>query len=94
MIDFLKKCGLNDIEIKEIEEINGDFNLYNLSSNEFDVIKMIDYLTQNGINNIKQILMYNINIFFSSFEEFQDLFDKKDKKIVSIINMEYNNSDL
>ena len=54
MIDFLKKCGLNDIEIKEIEEINGDFNLYNLSSNEFDVIKMIDYYTNQSFT-IKEI---------------------------------------
>ena len=94
MIDFLNNCGLSDVEIKQIEEVNTDFNLYNLNSNEFDVVKMIEYLSKNGIKNIKQILMYNIDIFFTSFEKFKDKFDKKDKKIVSIINMEYNNSDL
>ena len=94
MIDFLKDCSLNDNEIKEIEEVNTDSNLYNLNSNEFDVVKIIEYLCQNGVQNIRQILMYNIDIFFTSFEEFKDNFDKKVKKIVSIINMEYNNSDL
>ena len=94
MIDFLKDCGLSTNDIEEIEEINTEFNLYNLNSNEFDVVKMIDYLSKNGVKDIKQILMYNIDIFFTSFDEFKDMFDKKDKRIVSIINLEYNNSDL
>ena len=80
--------------IEEIEEINTEFNLYNLNSNEFDVVKMIDYLSKDGVKDIKQILMYNIDIFFTSFDEFKDMFDKKDKRIASIINLEYNNSDL
>ena len=49
MIDFLNNCGLSDVEIKQIEEVNTDFNLYNLNSNEFDVVKMIEYLSKNGI---------------------------------------------
>lgn len=92
MIDFLKKCDLTDNEIKEIEEVNSDSNLYNLNSNEFDVIKMIDYLRKIGIKNIKEILMYNIDVFFNSFDEFKDRFNKKDKKIMNIINFEYDNS--
>ena len=92
MIDFLKKCDLTDNEIKEIEEVNSDANLYNLNSNEFDVIKMIDYLRKIGIKNIKEILMYNIDVFFNSFDEFKDRFNKKDKKIMNMIIVVYRKS--
>ena len=94
MIDFLQNCGFSVDEIKEIEKFNTEYNLYNLNTNEFDVIKMIDYLNQNGVKDIKKILKYNIDVFFTSFEIFKDMFDKKDKKIIEIINMEYNNDDL
>lgn len=94
MIDFLKDFGLNENEIKEIEEINSGFNLYNLNNNEYNVVKMIEYLNQNGVKNIKYILMYNMDLFFNSFDVFKDMFDKKDKIIIDIINMEYNDENL
>ena len=94
MIDFLKFCDINDNEIREIEDFNTEFSLYNLNSNEFNVVKIIDYLKQNGVKNIKRILMYNIDLFFTSFEEFKQIFDNKDKKIIDIINMEYNDENV
>ena len=87
MICFLKDLGLNENEIKEIEEVNTSFNLYNLNSNEYEIVKMIEYLNKNGVKNIKQILMYNVDLFFNNFEVFKDIFDKKDKRIIDIINM-------
>ena len=90
MIDFLKKCNFSDSDIRKIEEVNSDSNLYNLNCNEFDVVKIVDYLYQNGIRNILQILMYDIDMFFTSFEDFKNNFDNKDKKILNIINQEYN----
>ena len=87
MINFLKNFGLNENEIREIEEVNTSFNLYNLNNNEYDVVKMIEYLNQNGVKNIKYILIYNIDLFFNSFDVFKDMFDKKDKRIIDIINM-------
>lgn len=94
MIDFLKNFGLNENQIREIEEINTSFNLYNLNANEYEVVKMIEYLNKNGVKNFKQILMYNIDLFFNNFDVFKDMFDKKDKRIIDIINMEYGNIDL
>lgn len=89
MIDFLKECGLSDFEIKQIEEVNSSANLYNLNCNEFDVVKMIEYLSKLGVKNVEQLLKYKIDLFFTSFENFRDKFEKFDKKIVDIINQDY-----
>lgn len=76
MIDFLKDCGFNEMEIQEIEEFNSKANLYNLNCNEFDVIKMINYLRENKIDNINLMIRDNINIFFKSYEDFVNQFEK------------------
>ena len=76
MIDFLKDCGFNEIEIQEIEEANSKANLYNLNCNEFDVIKIINYLRENKVDNINLIIKDNINLFFKSFEDFVNHYEK------------------
>ena len=89
MIDFLKECGISEFEIKQIEEVNSSANLYNLNCNEFDVVKMIDYLSEIGIKNIDNLLRYKIDLFFTSFEKFKFKFDKFDKKNIDLINKDY-----
>jgi hypothetical protein len=93
MIDFLKECGLSDIDIQEIEEFNSSANLYNLNCNELDVIKMIDYLKEKGIKNILLLLKYKINIFFTDFEDFKLKVDNIDDKYIDLINNNYNEID-
>ena len=75
MIDFLKDCGFSEYQIQEIEESNSKANLYNLNCNEFDVIKMVEYLKQKKIDNIDLLFKENINIFFTSYEEFIEKFE-------------------
>lgn len=93
MIDFLKKCGLSDIDIHEIEEFNSSANLYNLNCNELDVIQMIDYLRNKGINNISLLLKYKINMFFTNFDDFKLKVDSIDDKYIDLINSNYNELD-
>ena len=93
MIDFLKECGLSDIDIQEIEEFNSSANLYNLNCNELDVIKMIDYMKEKGIKNILLLLKYRINIFFTDFEDFKLKVDNIDDKYIDLINNNYNEID-
>jgi len=90
MIDFLKDCGLSDIDIKDIEDFNSSANLYNLNCNEFDVIKMVNYLKENGFTNVELLLKHKINMFFTNFEEFKLKVDKIDKKYIDLINKNYN----
>lgn len=93
MIDFLKECGLSDIDIQEIEEFNSSANLYNLNCNELDVVKMIDYLREKGIKNILLLLKYKINIFFTDFDDFKLKVDEIDKEYIDLINNNYNEID-
>lgn len=93
MIDFLKDCGFSDIDIQEIEEFNSSANLYNLNCNEYDVVKMIEYLKEKGIKNISLLLKHRINIFFIGFEEFKLKIDKIDDKYIDLINNNYNDLD-
>ena len=93
MIDFLKECGLSDIDIQEIEEFNSSANLYNLNCNELDVVKMIDYLREKGIKNILLLLKYKINIFFTDYENFKLKVDSIDDKYIDLINNNYNEID-
>ena len=93
MIDFLKECGLSDIDIQEIEEFNSSSNLYNLNCNELDVVKMIDYLREKGIKNILLLLKYKINIFFTDFDDFKLKVDDIDKEYIDLINNNYNEID-
>jgi len=93
MIDFLKECGFSDIDIQEIEEFNSSANLYNLNCNEFDVVKMIDYLEQKGIKNIVLLLKHKINLFFTDFDDFKLKVDKIDNKYIDLINNDYNELD-
>ena len=90
MIDFLINCGFSDVDIQQIEDVNSSANLYNLNCNEFDVVKMIDYLTEIGVNNKKDLLMYRIDLFFTSFDIFKSKFEKYDRnKIVDLVNQDY-----
>ena len=93
MIDFLKECGLDDIDIQEIEEFNSSANLYNLNCNELDVLKMINYLKDKGIKNITLLLKYKINMFFTNFNDFKLKVDKIDNKYIDLINNNYNELD-
>ena len=93
MIDFLKECGLSDIDIQEIEDFNSSANLYNLNCNEFDVIKMIECLKEKGIKNIVLLLKYRINIFFVDFDDFKLKVDNIDDKYIDLINNNYNEID-
>ena len=76
MIDFLNKCGFDELDIQEIEEANSKANLYNLNCNELDVIKMINYLREKHVDDIKVLFKDNINIFFTSYEDFVNKFEK------------------
>lgn len=93
MIDFLKECGLSDIDINEIEEFNSDANLYNLNCNEFDVISMVEYLKHKGINNIVSLLKYKINIFFIDFDSFKEKIDLIDDRYIELMNNDYSDLD-
>lgn len=90
MIDFLKKYGISDEVVKEMIKINSSANIYNFSCNQDEIVKMIDFLRSIGVTCIEQLLIYRIDIFFVSFDEFKNLFVKQDLgSFVNEINADY-----
>ena len=91
MLDFLEKCEINNDVINEMKSNNVSANLYNLSCNSDEVIKIVQYLNKIGVNCVNELLIYRINIFFLDFETFIEKFVKNDiDNFVKIINTDYN----
>ena len=57
MITFLKKVGIEDAVIKDLEQIYSEANLFNLNSHEYEVIKIIKYFKKIGIEYIDELLV-------------------------------------
>lgn len=90
MIEFLKKCGISAEVVGEISKINSSANIYNFVCNQDEVIKIIDFLKSIGVTCIDELLIYRMDLFFSSLEEFKNLFSEHDLgTFVNEINNDY-----
>ena len=87
MIDFLKDANITDDTIIEIMKNNNEASLFNLSCNDEDAIQIINYMRGIGITNIDELLIYRIDIFFITFEQFIKRLSKFNVPIlVNLIN--------
>lgn len=95
MIDFLKDANITDDTIIEIMKNNNEASLFNLSCNDEDAIQIINYMRGIGITNIDELLIYRIDIFFITFEQFIKRLSKFNVPIlVNLINNNYANIDI
>lgn len=93
MIDFLIICGIRKQTIDKLNE--NPSNVYDLSINKDECIKIITYLKLIGIKNIDQLLLNSLGIFFKTKDEVVQLFLNKDiKEMVELINLDVKNVDL
>ncbi len=77
-MDFLKKDGFSDSEIKEIIENNYENILTNIDLNYENVQTIVEYLMGIGIEkqSIKEIFMYQVGLFFKTKQEIEASFDE------------------
>ena len=95
MIDFLKDANITDDTIIEIMKNNNEASLFNLYCNDEDAIQIINYMRGIGITNIDELLIYRIDIFFITFEQFIKRLSKFNVPIlVNLINDNYANIDI
>ena len=95
MIDFLKDANITDDTIIEIMKNNNEASLFNLSCNDEDAIQIINYMRNIGVTNIDELLIYRIDIFFITFEQFIKRLSKFNVPIlVNLINDNYANIDI
>ena len=95
MIDFLKDANITDDTIIEIMKNNNEASLFNLSCNDEDAIEIIKYMRNIGVTNIDELLIYRIDIFFLTFEQFIKRLSKFNiPALVNHINDDYANIDI
>lgn len=92
-MDYFKKYGLNEKDIKEIENYIEDDDINNYYVNELEIIQILDYLTEIGLNNIKDILKYKTNIFYEKLNNIKKSFEDR-KDVVKLINEDITNFEL
>lgn len=84
MLDFLKEYNISDLTIKKIEKENSRANIYNLSCNKDEVIKILNYFRKLALNCIDELLIYRIELFFNSYEDILNCFSNYDIKDLAI----------
>ena len=94
MIDFLKRCNISTYTIKELSKKYSS-QLFNLNCNQDECIKVIEYLREIGINNVEELLINKIHLFYETKEDLIKLFSKHNiLDLVQRINADYNEVDI
>lgn len=96
-MEFLLDLGFSESDISQIKKYNYPYILENLEINKNNVISIINYLFEIGIekNTIKEIMIYQISLFFKTKEEIQTSFDEYEMdSIVKSLNYDSNNVEL
>lgn len=79
-----------DLNTIELIKENNSLPLYEaLIFNEYECIKIISYLRKLGITCIKELLIYRIDLFISSYDEVLNLFKNVNQDIINSINKNY-----
>ena len=96
-MDFLLKYNLTNEDIEEIVSRNNEAIIKNVTLNKDNVIKVIDYLLEVGVNEtvIKDLFVEQIGMFFRTKEEIADVFDEYEiDSIIKSLNYDVNTVDL
>lgn len=97
-MDYLKKYGINDSEIKDIEnmidERQLDIDLFTLESDK--VMTILDMFLIIGVNNIYEIIMTNPFMFLETVDSVKERLDSYNNKeeLAKLINEDVNNLSL
>ena len=87
-MDYFKKYGLNEEDINEIENYIEDDDINNYYVNELEIIQILDYLTEIGLNNIKDILKYKTNIFYEKLNNIVNRYGNQTKAVIITDSLE------
>lgn len=92
MIEFLKDYGISENTVNKLS-LNPN-TVFNIDANKKDCIEIITLLKSLEIKNIEDIMLYNLNLFFNTKEEVQEMFNKHNiKELVVSINKDFTNID-
>ena len=96
-MEFLLDLGFTEYDIEIIKKYNFPYIIENLELNKENVIDILRYLFEIGIEptTIKEIFMYQISLLFKTKEEIKSSFDEYElDSIVKSLNYDANNVEL
>jgi hypothetical protein len=96
-MDFLLKYDMSSEDIEEITNRNDEAIIKNVSLNRDNVIEVIDYLLEVGVDKsvIKDLFVEQIGMFFRTKDEIADVFDEYEiESIIKSLNYDVNTVDL
>lgn len=67
MIDFLRDANISETTIEKLYNEYNSSTIFDLSCNEDDCVKIINYFRELGILNIEELLLYEIDVFKMNF---------------------------
>ena len=96
-MEFLEDLGFSEYDRDLIKKYNYPYILENLELNKDNVIDILKYLFEIGIEKttIREIMMYQISLLFKTKDEIQKSFDEYElDSIVKSLNYDANNVEL
>jgi len=96
-MEFLLDLGFSELDIEQINKYNFPYIIENISINKENIITIIRYLFEIGIEKttIKEIMMYQISLMFKTKEEIKTSFDEYElDSVVKSLNYDANNVEL
>ena len=96
-MEFLLNYGLGENDIKEIKENNDDSIIRNVELNKKNVIEVLEYLKEIGVNDasIKDLFLHQIGLFHRTKKEISEVFDEYElDSIIKSLNYDVNTVDL
>lgn len=96
-MDFLLSYGFDEDSINEIIKSNDSSIIYNVILNKKNVIEVLDYLKEIGVNDsaIKDLFLHQIGMFYRTKDEIKNVFDEYEMdSIIKSLNYDVNTVDL
>lgn len=96
-MDFLLNYGIDNNGIDEIIKNNDSSIIYNVILNKKNVLEVLDYLKEIGVNDnsMKDLFLHQIGMFFRTKDEIRNVFDEYEMdSIIKSLNYDVNTVDL
>lgn len=91
-MEFLKDLNISDETISKISSVNGEVDVYELTTHCTNATKIIKFFREIGINenSISNILIYCTYIFIMDFDDVKESLEKENiSEIVNAVNEDF-----
>lgn len=89
-MDFLEIVGVPSLTLEKVKEYNGEALLTDLYLNRIEVMEIIKYFHNIGLNVVDNLLVFTVDVFFRDLEEIKIKIQEYGVgKFVTTVNNDY-----